>query len=114
MKLGMRWFGTGYDTVPLKYIRQVPGVKGVITTLYGTLPGDVWERDAIRALKDEVEAAGLEILGIESVNVSRSSGNTVIDKAAMQQARQGKFKPFTKDGVARVGNVTLSVSYKMP
>ena len=52
--------------------------------------------------------------GIESVNVSRSSGNTVIDKAAMQQARQGKFKPFTKDGVARVGNVTLSVSYKMP
>ena len=52
MKLGMRWFGTGYDTVPLKYIRQVPGLKGVITTLYGTLPGDVWERDAIRALKD--------------------------------------------------------------
>ena len=52
--------------------------------------------------------------GIESVNVSRSSGNTFIDKAAMQQARQGKFKPFTKDGVPRVGNVTLSVSYKMP
>lgn len=69
MKLGMRWFGTGYDTVPLKYIRQVPGLKGVITTLYGTLPGDVWERDAIRALKDEVETAGLGILGIESVNV---------------------------------------------
>ena len=69
MKLGMRWFGTGYDTVPLKYIRQVPGVKGVITTLYGTLPGDVWEREAIRALKAEVEAAGLQVLGIESVNV---------------------------------------------
>ena len=52
--------------------------------------------------------------GIESVKVSRSSGNPFIDKAALQQARQGKFKPFTKDGVPRVGNVTLSVSYKMP
>ena len=52
--------------------------------------------------------------GIESVSVSRSSGNPFIDKAAIQQARQGKFKPFTKDGVPRVGNVTLSVSYKMP
>ena len=73
MKLGMRWFGTGYDTVPLEYIRQVPGVKGVITTLYGTLPGDVWERDAIRALKDEVEAAGLEIADF--------GGNTVVLRA---------------------------------
>ena len=69
MKLGMRWFGTGHDTVPLKYIRQVPGVEGVITTLYDTLPGEVWQREAIRALKDVVAASGLRVLGIESVNV---------------------------------------------
>lgn len=69
MKLGMRWFGPGYDTVPLAHIRQVPGLEGVITTLYGTLPGEVWQPEAIKALKDEVEASGLRVLGIESVNV---------------------------------------------
>lgn len=69
MKLAMRWFGAQHDTVPLAYIRQVPGVKGVVTTLYGTLPGEVWPREAIRDMKAQVQAHGLEVCGIESVNV---------------------------------------------
>ncbi|MBU5617788.1 TonB family protein [Psychrobacter sp. TAE2020] len=52
--------------------------------------------------------------GIESVKVANSSGNALLDRTAVQQAGKGKFKPFTKDGVPRVGNVTLSVTYKMP
>lgn len=72
MEMTLRWYGTGYDTVPLKWIRQIPGVKGVITTLYGTKPGEVWRREDIRALKDEVAAAGMHISGIESVNVHDS------------------------------------------
>ncbi|AEF84348.1 mannonate dehydratase [Treponema primitia ZAS-2] len=69
MQMTMRWFGTGYDSVKLEYIRQVPGVTGIITTLYGALPGEVWEKEAIAALKAEVETAGLSIAGIESVNI---------------------------------------------
>ena len=69
MDMSFRWYGSAFDTVTLKQIRQIPGVKGVITTLYDTKPGEVWKREQIRALKDEVEAAGLKILGIESVNV---------------------------------------------
>ncbi|MDR1031038.1 MAG: mannonate dehydratase [Treponema sp.] len=69
MQITMRWFGTSYDSVTLAQIRQVPGITGVITTLYGTKPGDVWEREAIAAMKAEVEAAGLSLAGIESVNV---------------------------------------------
>ena len=69
MEMTMRWFGSGYDTVTLEQIRQVPGVLGVITTLYDKAPGEVWSRDEIRALKKEVEDAGLHISGIESVNV---------------------------------------------
>ena len=65
----MRWYGSEFDTVTLKQIRQIPGVKGVITTLYDTTPGEVWSRERIRAMKEEVEAAGLHVAGIESVNV---------------------------------------------
>lgn len=69
MKMGLRWFGEGYDTVSLEKIRQVPGVRGVITTLYGAMPGENWDKDQVLALQRSVEDAGLEVLGIESVNV---------------------------------------------
>ena len=69
MEMTLRWYGTGHDTVTLKQIRQIPGVKGVITTLYDTSPGELWSRERIHALKEEVEASGLKISGIESVNV---------------------------------------------
>ncbi len=70
MNMTLRWYGTGFDTVTLKQIRQIPGVTGVITTLYDSVPGEAWEAEKIAALKKEVEAAGLLIHGIESVNVS--------------------------------------------
>ena len=69
MEMTLRWYGTGFDTVTLEQIRQIPGVTGVITTLYDTQPGEVWSRERIRALKAEVEASGLHLSGIESVNV---------------------------------------------
>ena len=69
MEMTLRWYGSKFDTVTLEQIRQIPGVKGVITTLYDTQPGEVWSRERIKAMKDEVEAAGLHVSGIESVNV---------------------------------------------
>jgi len=65
----MRWFGPGFDPVTLDKIRQVPGIEGIITTLYGKLPGDEWQKDELCALKKSVEDEGLSIKGIESVNV---------------------------------------------
>ena len=72
MQMTMRWFGTGYDSITLEQIKQVPGVTGVITTLYGTKPGEAWEMADILAMKAEVEASGLEVAGIESVNIHDS------------------------------------------
>jgi len=70
MEMTLRWYGSKHDTVTLEQIRQIPGVTGVITMLYDKQPGELWTREEIRALKEEVEAAGLHIAGIESVNVS--------------------------------------------
>lgn len=69
MKMTLRWFGSDVDSVPLKYIRQIPGVKGVVTTLYDIPAGEVWPKERIRAINDEVEQFDLKILGIESVNI---------------------------------------------
>ena len=43
MKMTFRWFGTGFDSISLWQIRQIPGVKGVITTLYDSVPGEAWD-----------------------------------------------------------------------
>lgn len=69
MEMTLRWYGSAFDTVTLEQIRQIPGVTGVITTLYDTMPGEVWSQGRIHALKEEVEAWGLRIAGIESVNI---------------------------------------------
>lgn len=69
MQMTLRWYGSKYDTVSLWQIRQIPGVTGVISTLYGTSPGDVWELEEILKLKKEIEDAGFTLAGIESVNV---------------------------------------------
>lgn len=72
MEMTLRWYGKNFDTVTLQQIRQIPGVTGVITTLYDTTPGEVWKPEKIAALKKDVEDAGLHISGIESVNVCDS------------------------------------------
>lgn len=72
MKMTLRWYGPGYDSVTLEQIKQIPGVTGVITTLYDIPAGEKWPRERIRELKKIVEDAGLKIEGIESVNVHDS------------------------------------------
>ena len=69
MMMTLRWFGKGYDSINLEEIRQIPGVKGVITTLYGTTPGEEWDEAEIKEMKRVVEESGLCVAGIESVNI---------------------------------------------
>jgi len=82
MKMTLRWFGPGFDPVTLDKIRQVPGIFGVITTLYGVPAGEKWKKEDVRAVKNEVEKAGLVIAGIESVNIHDSikTGDSDRDK----------------------------------
>ncbi len=69
MKMTLRFFGSKYDSVTLEQIRQIPGVNGVISTLYGKMPGVVWTYEEIAEYKREIENAGLKLEGIESVNI---------------------------------------------
>ena len=72
MRMTLRWYGPGFDSVTLEQIKQIPGVTGVITTLYDVPAGDEWTYDRVKDLKDIVEAAGLKIEGIESINIHDS------------------------------------------
>ena len=69
MEMTLRWYGSEFDTVTLKQIKQLRYATGVITTLYDKNPGELWTYEEIGAIKKEVEDAGLHISGIESVNI---------------------------------------------
>jgi len=66
--LTFRWFGSD-DPVSLGNIRQVPGVKGIVSALYDIPVGDAWPSDRVDALADTVHAADLELSVIESIPV---------------------------------------------
>jgi len=69
LKMVFRWFGNGYDSIPLGYIRQIPGVTGVVATLMDIPAGEVWPLERVKALKEEVEKHDFELEVIESVNI---------------------------------------------
>ena len=68
MKMVFRWYGPG-DSIPLTYIRQIPGMTGGVTAVYDVPVGEVWQTERILALRDACRAAGLEMEVIESVPV---------------------------------------------
>lgn len=68
MEMTFRWYGHD-DQVTLENIRQIPGMKGIVTAIYDVPVGEVWSRDRIRQLKQDVEASGLKLSVIESVPV---------------------------------------------
>lgn len=69
MKMTFRWFGEGFDPIPLGHIRQIPGMTGIMGVLDQYAAGEAWERSAIAGLVGQADAAGLECKVIESVNV---------------------------------------------
>lgn len=69
MKMIMRWFPYGDDSVTLQQIRQTPGVTGVATCIPKIPVGQVWPLEMLQELKAEINAAGLEMEVIESVNI---------------------------------------------
>ena len=72
MKYMLRWYGEGNDKVPLRWIRQIPGVTGIAGVLDDYAAGELWPLEACQAYARGVEAAGLKVEVIESVNIHES------------------------------------------
>lgn len=68
MKVTFRWYGKD-DPVTLPYIRQIPGMSGIVSAVYSVPPGEVWPEEQIAELKKDAEANGLEFEVVESIPV---------------------------------------------
>ena len=68
MKMTFRWYGEK-DSILLEYIKQIPNMSGVVTAVYDTPVGEVWEIEKSERLKSLCDKAGLEMEVIESAPV---------------------------------------------
>ena len=51
MKSSFRWYGED-DPVTLDKIRQIPGMRSVVSAVYDVKPGQVWPEESIRRLSE--------------------------------------------------------------
>lgn len=68
MKSSFRWYSDS-DPVKLQDIRQIPGMRSIVSAVYDVKPGEVWPEESIKHIKDECEANGLVFDVVESVPV---------------------------------------------
>ncbi|NOH17176.1 mannonate dehydratase [Clostridium cochlearium] len=68
MNMTFRWYGDE-DNITLEQIRQIPGIKGIVSAIYNIPVGEAWPLDEILKLKKKITDAGLKFEVIESVPV---------------------------------------------
>jgi len=68
MKLTFRWYGAA-DRVPLRHIRQIPSVQGIVSAVYDVPVGVPWTREHVSRLVDEITAEQLALTVVESIPV---------------------------------------------
>lgn len=96
MKMTFRWYGES-DSIPLEYIKQIPGMSGVVTAVYDVPVGEVWSTDKIARLKELCNNKELEMEVIESVPVhediklGKPSRDGLIKNYAQTIRNLGKF-----------------------
>lgn len=69
MKSSFRWYGEN-DPVTLDAIRQIPGMRSIVSAVYDVPPGEVWPEESLYRLAERCAAKGLVFDVVESVPVT--------------------------------------------
>ncbi len=68
MKLTFRWYGEK-DSIPLRYVSQIPNISGVVTAVYDVPVGGVWTDEQLEKLQRQCAEHKLNMEVIESIPV---------------------------------------------
>ena len=68
MQMTFRWYGAD-DPIPLEHIRQIPGVRGVVSALYDVPVGEAWPIHSLEQLAERIDKANLSFAVVESIPV---------------------------------------------
>ncbi len=99
MKMSFRWYGHD-DPVKIRYIRQIPNMKSIVTAVYDVPVGEVWSEESILDLKKTTEEAGLLFDVIESVPVH--------EDIKLGKPSRDRYIENYKENIRRLGKAGIS------
>lgn len=100
MEKTWRWFGRK-DPITLDMLRQI-GVEGIVTALHNIPLGEVWPREEIRSLRQEIERHGMRWSVVESLPVTETIKYTGKDRDEQIEIYKQSMRNLAAEGVKTI------------
>ena len=97
MEKTWRWFGRK-DPITLDMLRQI-GVEGIVTALHNIPLGEVWPREEIRSLRQEIERHGMKWSVVESLPVTETIKYAGKDRDEQIEIYKQSMRNLAAEGV---------------
>lgn len=97
MEKTWRWFGRK-DPITLDMLRQI-GVEGIVTALHNIPLGEVWPREEIRSLREEIERHGMRWSVVESLPVTETIKYAGKDRDEQIEIYKQSMRNLAAEGV---------------
>lgn len=100
MEKTWRWFGRK-DPITLDMMRQI-GVEGIVTALHNIPLGEVWPREEIRSLRQEIERHGMRWSVVESLPVTETIKYAGKDRDEQIEIYKQSMRNLAAEGVKTI------------
>lgn len=100
MEKTWRWFGRK-DPITLDMLRQI-GVEGIVTALHNIPLGEVWPREEIRSLRQEIERHGMKWSVVESLPVTETIKYAGKDRDEQIEIYKQSMRNLAAEGVKTI------------
>lgn len=100
MEKTWRWFGRK-DPITLDMLRQI-GVEGIVTALHNIPLGEVWPREEIRSLRQEIERHGMRWSVVESLPVTETIKYAGKDRDEQIEIYKQSMRNLAAEGVKTI------------
>lgn len=100
MEKTWRWFGWK-DPITLDMLRQI-GVEGIVTALHNIPLGEVWPREEIRSLREEIERHGMRWSVVESLPVTETIKYAGKDRDEQIEIYKQSMRNLAAEGVKTI------------
>lgn len=100
MEKTWRWFGRK-DPITLDMLRQI-GVEGIVTALHNIPLGEVWPREEIRSLHEEIERHGMRWSVVESLPVTETIKYAGKDRDEQIEIYKQSMRNLAAEGVKTI------------
>lgn len=100
MEKTWRWFGRK-DPITLDMLRQI-GVEGIVTALHNIPLGEVWPREEILSLREEIERHGMRWSVVESLPVTETIKYAGKDRDEQIEIYKQSMRNLAAEGVKTI------------